>query len=286
MSSSTTTGTTSTNSVWNDVGADFEIPEALESMCRLEELGWNASFWEKALWGYRQFMKLKLQEQDWSGTKLVPPWAVDQVWRQHLLFPVLYAQACKNYSFGRVMDYDSSSSSRERESNTLRKCTALFGPDNVDLDIWSFPNCSTTGTTCSTTGRKRKRCDQAETDNNDEDDNETVSFEIQYCRLEQVPSMTFYKVPQDSTPFLHAFAAFRRTVAFAGPHIISSSTGSALQPLEFYYQDKLIIHDGNQTPRQIGMHPMMDQEVHTIVAKKPLSAEDNDTSSQQQQVDI
>lgn len=68
----------------NDEMQELELPRGFLERC-MRVHGWGANFANRALNGYRRFMKGKLEYEDWNVTHLSPSTVVDQVWHQHIL---------------------------------------------------------------------------------------------------------------------------------------------------------------------------------------------------------
>uniref|UniRef100_A0A7S3DN91 Ubiquitin-like domain-containing protein n=1 Tax=Entomoneis paludosa TaxID=265537 RepID=A0A7S3DN91_9STRA len=104
-------------------------------------LGWKQGFAERTLKGYRQFMELKSVMNDWQATKLTAPFAIQQMWEQHLLDNLNYTDDCF-LLFGRVIGHDPDSQLNERATIDRVKTTkiafqARYGAD-LDPDVWEF----------------------------------------------------------------------------------------------------------------------------------------------------
>ncbi|KAL3911113.1 MAG: hypothetical protein SGARI_001802 [Bacillariaceae sp.] len=97
----------------------------------------------KAFLGYRQFIKLKLQQEDWDATILSPSIMVDQVWHQHILDVGKYVKACQEYTGGHLIDHNpdgmmDAAAKAERIKNTKLCLKTLCGKDNIDPEVWNF----------------------------------------------------------------------------------------------------------------------------------------------------
>ena len=137
-----TTTTSTMTALENDAGDLFLVPDTLKA--RLQRLqSWDDGKVEAALLAYRQFMKLKLQLEDFDAKILSPSLTVDLVWHQHLLDPVSYVDACQAY-FGCVCGHDpdgglDQEARKKRISTTKVAMKSLFGRSiDTDTEIWSF----------------------------------------------------------------------------------------------------------------------------------------------------
>lgn len=111
--------------------------------------GWGEAFTKRTLRGYRQFMELKSVMNDWQETKLSAPVAVQQMWEQHILDNLNYADDCF-LLFGRVVGHDPDAILNERSTmdrihTTKIAFQARYGND-LDPDVWDFgtPDVDTT----------------------------------------------------------------------------------------------------------------------------------------------
>lgn len=117
---------------------------------------WSDEFTERALLGYRQFMKLKIQVEDFTAQTLSPSLPVELVWRQHILDVGHYCKACFEYSEERLIDYNpdsglDQSTLHEQITATQVALKALFGRQ-VDAEIWCFGQADTDGNRQSSHG--------------------------------------------------------------------------------------------------------------------------------------
>ncbi|CAB9497234.1 expressed unknown protein [Seminavis robusta] len=132
----------------NDDGAMLQLPATLAAGCA-ESYGWTEEFTARAITGYRQFMKLKLNLEDWDATQLAPSAAVEEVWQQHILYTTHYAKACKDYTGGHTMEHHpevgldnnneaESTNKTERIKTTQLGMKSLFGRNKMDAEIWAL----------------------------------------------------------------------------------------------------------------------------------------------------
>lgn len=124
----------------NHDGDLFDVPDNLAARC-VRIHGWSDSFAASAIKGYSQFMKLKLQHEDWNATVLSPSLPVDLVWHQHMLVPRHYADACKDYA-RQIIDHNPDGGLDQKARSKRVKMTkfalkTLFGKD-IDEKIWKF----------------------------------------------------------------------------------------------------------------------------------------------------
>jgi hypothetical protein len=130
----------------NDRNQEFVLPHALKDRC-MRTYEWSTEFTERALLGYRQFMKLKIQVEDFTAETLAPSSIVELVWRQHILDVGHYCKSCFEYSEERLIDYNpdngfDQSAPHDQITATQVALKALFGRQ-VDAEIWSFDHAST-----------------------------------------------------------------------------------------------------------------------------------------------
>ena len=88
----------------NDAEEEFQIPGDTLSARLRREHGWSEEFTDAALEGYRQFMKLKILQEDWDADKLSPSLIIDRVWHSHILDTKSYARASDAYYLRRSHD--------------------------------------------------------------------------------------------------------------------------------------------------------------------------------------
>jgi hypothetical protein len=124
----------------NDEGDEFEIPETLAPRLRRTN-GWCKDFTRKAIEGYRQFMKLKIQQEDWNATILSPSLTIDTVWHSHILDTKHYGEACEEYA-GQMVHHNPDGGLNQTERNERIKITkatlrGLCGK-TFDEEVWSF----------------------------------------------------------------------------------------------------------------------------------------------------
>jgi hypothetical protein len=125
----------------NDRNQEFVLPATLMARC-MRAYDWTNEFTERALLGYRQFMKLKIQVEDFAAQTLFPSLTVELVWRQHILDVGHYCKACFEYCEERLIDYNpdsglDQSALHDQITATQVALKALFGRQ-VDAEIWSF----------------------------------------------------------------------------------------------------------------------------------------------------
>jgi hypothetical protein len=150
----------------NDRNEEFVLPATLMARC-MRAYDWSNEFTERALLGYRQFMKLKIQVEDFSAQTLFPSLTVELVWRQHILDVGHYCKACFEYCEERLIDYNpdsglDQSALHDQITATHVALKALFGRQ-VDTEIWSFDQNYTEG---DTQGNTHPRASTARKPNN------------------------------------------------------------------------------------------------------------------------
>ncbi|CAB9529542.1 expressed unknown protein [Seminavis robusta] len=119
----------------------LDLPESLRERC-LRYYGWDDAFTKKALRGYRQFMQLKMQLEDWHAEILSPSPTIDAVWLQHIVDVEQYVNACLDYCDNLIGhnpddDLDNSGARKERIRTTMRSLKLVFARD-IDREVWSF----------------------------------------------------------------------------------------------------------------------------------------------------
>ena len=125
----------------NDRNQEFALPDGLKPRC-VRAYDWSDEFTERALLGYRQFIKLKIQVEDFAAQTLYPSLTVELVWRQHILDVGHYCKSCADYCEGKLLDYNpdkglGQAARHEQISATQVALKALFGRQ-VDAEVWSF----------------------------------------------------------------------------------------------------------------------------------------------------
>jgi len=126
----------------NENGDSFAIPSSLGTRCK-RIYKWNDAFADTALTAYHQFIKLKLQQEDWNATILSPSLTVNKVWQQHILQVQHYVKACQDYTGGELIGYDPEEGSdkvaRAKRVEATKLCLkTLFGKKDVDAEAWKF----------------------------------------------------------------------------------------------------------------------------------------------------
>lgn len=129
----------------NDKMMELELPPDFLQSC-MRQQGWDQTFAEKAILGYRQFIKLKLKKKDWHATRLSPSSVIDLVWHDHILHVEQYVQACQSYA-GHLIGHNPNgalnvNARAARIEATLRHLRYYFNSesqqDSVDAEIWSY----------------------------------------------------------------------------------------------------------------------------------------------------
>jgi Ubiquitin-2 like Rad60 SUMO-like len=130
-------------STGNDNGDSFAIPPTLKDRC-MRSHGWSSDFTDRVIGGYRQFIKLKYQQEDWHASVLSPSLTVDLVWHEHILDVEHYVQACQDYAghlIGHNPDGGLDAAAREERIKTTQLCLkTLYGKANVDSEVWEIGN--------------------------------------------------------------------------------------------------------------------------------------------------
>ncbi|KAL9184568.1 hypothetical protein ACHAXT_012538 [Thalassiosira profunda] len=100
--------------------------------------GWTLEKARKVLTGYRQFLTLKKEKEDWDATILSPSLLVDQMWHQHILDVVNYCHDSMLLC-GRVVGHnpDGALSGKAERDETTREALEERFP-NHDKEIWGF----------------------------------------------------------------------------------------------------------------------------------------------------
>ena len=183
----------------NDFGDLFEIPTSLQERC-IRTFGWSNEFAKKALKGYRQFIKLKLQQEDWDASVLSPSNTVDKVWHQHILDVTHYIEACEEYA-GRLIGHNPEGSldvkaREDRIKATKLSLKALFGRSAIDEQVWDFEG----NDEKSATGQRRVTREPA-------GDSDYVTFTIRNYR-EQQESFVYWKRTMKLGDLFERYASF------------------------------------------------------------------------------
>ena len=158
----------------NDAEEEFQIPDETLSPRLRREHGWSEAFTDRALEGYRQFMKLKILQEDWDAEKLSPSVVIDRVWHAHILDTKSYARACDAYA-GRMIHHNPDGGLNQEERLERIKITqaTLIGlcGNKFDKEVWSFGEDSTR---TSSNENKRRRidtvADEVEEEKKDQED--------------------------------------------------------------------------------------------------------------------
>jgi len=103
--------------------------------------GFSEAFAIRVLKGYRQFMELKTVMNDWNETKLAPSVPINQMWEQHLLDNLNYAEDCL-VLFGRVIGHNPDAV-LEGEDLQIKITTTKIAfqaryIDDLDEDVWDY----------------------------------------------------------------------------------------------------------------------------------------------------
>ena len=149
----------------NDAEEEFQIPGDTLSARLRREHGWSEEFTDAALEGYRQFMKLKILQEDWDADKLSPSLIIDRVWHSHILDTKSYARACNAYA-GHMIHHNPDGGLNQEERSERIKITqaTLIGlcGNKFDKEVWSFGQDITTSDPTSSNENKRRRVSEAE----------------------------------------------------------------------------------------------------------------------------
>lgn len=135
----------------------LDLPPSFEDHC-VTNLKWSLDWTKRAILAYRQFIKLKVQHEEYSSNAnttssstaeqqqvlLEPSPTVRQVWQQHILHVQQYVQACQDYTGGHLIEHQPGDSQGEewRIYTTKIALVSLFGKPNVDWPIWDYSDSS------------------------------------------------------------------------------------------------------------------------------------------------
>ena len=128
-----------------DEMADRQGASHLVARC-MREYGWDSSKAKKILKGYRQFLQLKVEYEDWDATKLSPSPLVDQMWHCHILDVFNYFHDCRLLCNGHLLGHnpDGAVDAKARSARIAATKQALmdtFGEAHIDFAItWKFPS--------------------------------------------------------------------------------------------------------------------------------------------------
>ncbi|CAB9497239.1 smt3 suppressor of mif two 3 homolog [Seminavis robusta] len=241
----------------NNDNQSFQIPSNLQAGC-MRAYEWSQELTARVIKGYLQFMKLKLQLEDWDATQLSPTPGVDKVWHQHLLHPVHYAKACQDYTSGHIIDHNPDGGLNvaawmKRLRNTEMCLKTLLGRNKMDQMIWSFlyihDKEDDDESEEEETDRKKPRLSRSEDDG-------MVSFEIRHA-TRAGPTKTFRV--NCNTPFASSFSDF---------------PSNKRNNLNYFFGNKLV--NGGDTPNGIGMESVCqrtgERKHHTMKAVPPLTS--------------
>ena len=104
--------------------------------------GWNESYTNRVLAGYKQFCAWKKSFEDWDDTALAPPVPIRKMWQQHLLDSRNYQADCQ-LLFGKVLQYNPDNGAdtdkeKERIENAKRVAHVRFRGADYDEDVWNW----------------------------------------------------------------------------------------------------------------------------------------------------
>ena len=160
----------------NEAKEEFPIPgDTLSNRLRRAH-GWSEAFTNAALEGYREFMKLKILQEDWDADKLSPSLIIDQVWHAHIFDTKSYARACDAYA-GHMIHHNPDGGLNQEERSERIKITkaTLIGlcGNKFDKEVWSFGQ---ENTRTSSNENKRRRVDTVEGEVEDEKKDQDDDF--------------------------------------------------------------------------------------------------------------
>lgn len=117
----------------------FTVPPQLVEHCTKLK-NWDPSKQQASVKAYRQFMDLKKQLEDWSGSILLPPSDVEFLWKQHMMMPQSYYTCCQQFC-GAIIDRplrgDEPAARFQRMATTKVAVKARFGLMHFDPSIWN-----------------------------------------------------------------------------------------------------------------------------------------------------
>eukprot|EP00980_Cylindrotheca_fusiformis_P009769 scaffold2153_cov131-Cylindrotheca_fusiformis.AAC.12 len=121
---------------------------------------WSPKFCRRVLLGYKDFLELKQEANDFQGNQIIPSVAIRQMWQQHILDTHNYEKDCI-LLVGQKVEYpvdddDEDNGIPEDEAGTLIKDTATktqriadtlarlcqkkrCEPMDLDKDVWAYP---------------------------------------------------------------------------------------------------------------------------------------------------
>jgi hypothetical protein len=124
----------------NSEVSNFDVPRGLLSRC-MRVYAWDEEFSQEAIYGYRQFMQLKRQSEDWHGNVLSPPPIIDCAWLQHISDVEHYVHSCMEYCgnlIGHNPDDELDGSAQAERIRTTKLSRKLVFGNDWDAKVWSF----------------------------------------------------------------------------------------------------------------------------------------------------
>ncbi|KAL3936311.1 MAG: hypothetical protein SGBAC_008342 [Bacillariaceae sp.] len=134
-------------SSWWDCESDPKQAGASRLLQRCQQvMSWSPTFSKRVLMGYKDFLEMKRDADDFEGNKIVPSMVVHQMWRQHILDTHNYNQDCYEL-VGQRVDYPAnenpvleSKTKNKRIADTKsrlcerKRCSVI----ELDEEIWGF----------------------------------------------------------------------------------------------------------------------------------------------------
>lgn len=107
---------------------------------------WSPQFCQRVLMGYKDFLELKQEANDYDGNIIIPSAAILQMWQQHILDTYHYEQDCV-LLVGRKVEYpvdynddDDARAKNKRIADTRsRTCKKKqCQPMDLDKEVWAY----------------------------------------------------------------------------------------------------------------------------------------------------
>mmetsp|Transcript_12741 Transcript_12741/g.18090 ORF Transcript_12741/g.18090 Transcript_12741/m.18090 type:complete len:339 (+) Transcript_12741:68-1084(+) len=101
---------------------------------------WSANFARRAVVGYKLFLHLKKEKQDWDGKILEPSVAVGKMWVQHVLDIRKYSEDCMLLC-GHIVNYspDGDLDKSAKAARVRATKLAIVSPfEEIDEAVWNF----------------------------------------------------------------------------------------------------------------------------------------------------
>lgn len=105
--------------------------------CMKANAGWDLDFTLRVLEGYKQFLKLKQDMEDWSDTKVAPSIPISKMWELHILDTANYERDCQ-LLVGRMLHNDPDLTKEERNRRIVDTKNVIRLYEDCDAQVWDF----------------------------------------------------------------------------------------------------------------------------------------------------